>query len=155
MSSSHSRRLSATEARAGRNRGSLALLTLAVLGITCSCSGSTALKDLDVGLPARVADVDTAGVSAAVRDNGGNVFVKLTGEPTERALEVLSRAGLMPPVLPDHPASIVTFPDLKIATVAGYVSAGGVKQIAQLRFVVRVEASGGDTIHFRLTPVHK
>lgn len=130
-------------------RGTLAVLWSAMLGLALSCSGPTNLKDIDVGLPARVGDVDTSGVTSTIRESGGNVFVKLTGEPTTKALIVLDRVGLLPPVLPDHPNSIVTLPDLKIATVAGYVRAGGVKEIAELSFVVRIERSGGDTIHFR------
>jgi hypothetical protein len=143
MSSSHDRRGSGPCSRGGRRRGSLALFALSILGVALGCTGSTALKDIDVGLPVRAADVDTSAVTATVRENGGNVFVKLTGEPTEKAIEVLGRAGLMPPILPDSPKAIVTFPDLKIATVAGYVRSGGVKDIALLPFVVRIEPSGG------------
>jgi hypothetical protein len=122
------------------------LWSLGLVGGLSSCSESTGLNDIDVDLPSRTGPVDTTGVTAALRSTGGNVFVA-TAEPTDKALEVLGRAGLAPPVLPDHPTEIVTFPALQIKTVAGHVGAGGVRAIAELRFVTRVEASGGDIIH--------
>jgi hypothetical protein len=140
-------RMSRSELRIYPDVRQRVIAALAALTIGMGCSESTALNDIDVGLPVRVTDVDTAAVTASLRTSGGNVFVALTGEPTAKALEVLDRAGLMPPVLSDHPTSIVTFPDLHIATVAGYVGAGGVRAIAELRFVTRIEPSGGASLH--------
>lgn len=128
-----------------RSRGRIAWSVGAIIWAGCG-STTDPLNAIDVGLPARTIAVDTSGVSSDIRLNGGNVFVKLTGEPTAASLDVLSRAGLQPPILPDHPTTIVTFPDLNIATVAGHVDAGGVRRIAILHFVIRIEASSGDTI---------
>jgi hypothetical protein len=115
--------------------------------ILCGCTDPTGLNDIDVGLPMRSVAVDTVRVTPNLRLNGGGVFVKLTGEPTARALEVLERAGLQPLGYGPDSNSLVTFPALHIATVAGRVSAGGVRRLAELRFVMRIEPSGGDTIH--------
>ena len=117
-------------------------LTIVGFGIVLACSNSTALRDIDVGLPVRLAPVDTTGMTPGLRLNGGSVLVTLTGAPTVRALEVLERAGLQPPIPVDRPASSVAFP-ARSATLAGYIPAGGVRAIAELRFVTRIESLVG------------
>lgn len=100
------------------------------------------LTRIDVGLPLRAQAPDVSRLTAAVRRDGGNVFVRLTGEPTPLALEVLSRAGLSAAHVPDPPNGIVTFDSLRIATVWGWASAQSIPRIAGLLFVTMIEPSG-------------
>jgi len=115
-------------------------LTVAALTVVAlaACAGATetGLLAVDTGLPNRIGGADTARISEIAHPDGGNVFITLTGEPTPAALEVLSAAGLEAPA--GH-ADIVTFPNLKIATVAGHVARGTIRRLALLQFVTRID----------------
>jgi hypothetical protein len=120
-----------------------AILLVAVLACDSSAgldptSNGKDLAAIDVGLPRRAGQVDLAAVTPMFRTSGGNAFVKLTGEPTRRALEVLGLSGLEPPT--GHSA-IVVFGALRIATVWGYLPSGGVERLAALTFVEKIEPS--------------
>ena len=119
-------------------------LLIALLILGCSqtpVDASGGLNDVDVGLPNRTHSADVSRVSSKIRSHGGNVFVKLTGEPTALAITVLGLAGLMAPRVPNPPLGIVRFDGLKIATVWGWASPGMAGRIAALKFVIRVESS--------------
>lgn len=93
--------------------------------------------------PSRTARIAlTSRLTPQIRKSGGNVFVRLTAEPTAKAIEVLALAGLTAAKVPDPPTGIVTFDSLKIATVWGWASAAALRRIAALKFVVMVEPSG-------------
>jgi hypothetical protein len=93
-------------------------------------------------LPPRVADVDTSAVTSEVRQNGGDVFVKLTGFPGSDVLQHLSSKGLGPPS--GRSALVV----LARNTVGGFVPAGGVDKIAAVSYVVRITpAADLDGVH--------
>jgi hypothetical protein len=124
-----------------------ALLLVAGLAIA-GCADSRDLTSVagPVALANRQVDVDTSRLIEKFRRNeGGGVFIKLTGEPTSAALAALVSAGLR-----GRGGSLapITFDSLKIATVAGYVSAGAVKALAALPWVERIESSQDiDAIH--------
>jgi hypothetical protein len=113
----------------------LIMASLALLTLGCAAA-ETGLLDVDTGLPPRTADVDTSRLSEVAHPDGGNVFVTLTGEPTQSALQVLSEAGLESPAGHD---GILVFPSLNIATVAGHVERASIRKLAILRFVTRIE----------------
>jgi len=124
------------------------LLLALVLGISaCGTEPIPDLSQIDVGLPARSNPPDTSTVTEGYRLQGGNAFVGLTGEPTARAIEILGLAGVLPPKIPSNPTTIVTFDSLRIATVAGWIGGGGVRQVARLRFVTFIQpAADADSI---------
>ena len=124
------------------------LIAAAVAGpMSCSStSPETELGAIDVAMPSRTTPPDTSRVTPTFSAQGGNVFVRLTAEPTSRALEVLGLAGMAPPATPSHPTAIVVFDNLHIATTWGRIQPGGVRRLALLRFVSLIEPSGGDTI---------
>ena len=125
------------------------VLASPVLGKACATTDpSGGLNDVDVGLPSRTQAADLGRITQVVRDSGGNVFVKLTAEPTPTALEVLGIAGLAPPKTVPARNHLVTFDSLRIATVWGWLPPNGLSRLAALRFVIRVEPSGGDGIGF-------
>lgn len=129
---------------AGANLASCSFLMLLTALAACSSTAvdpSDGLNGIDVGLPARTRAPDLARLTERTRREGGNVFVRLTGEPTALALEVLSRAGLTAAHVPDPPPGIVTFDSLRIATVWGFASASAISRIAALRFVIMLESS--------------
>ena len=103
-----------------------------LLAIACSDPAGPEL------LPNRSQAVDTSRVTPSLRTAGGGVFVQLTAEPTPAALDRLRKAGLQPPV--GHEA-LVTFPALQIRTVWGVIQAGGVRALARVAFVTRIEPS--------------
>jgi hypothetical protein len=93
-------------------------------------------------LPPRVGDVDTSSVTSELRQNGGDVFVRLTGFPGSDVLQHLNSKGLGPPS--GRSALVV----LARNTVGGFVPAGGVDGIAAVSYVVRITpAADPDGIH--------
>jgi hypothetical protein len=109
----------------------LATLTLAAIG----CSSGTTEPDLvaaKTGLPTRTSSVDTSSIAKLAHPQGGNVFVTLTGGPTAGALDVLSKAGLLPIV--GHQA---IYSD-QVSTVLGYAERSTIRQLARLPFVIRI-----------------
>jgi hypothetical protein len=93
-------------------------------------------------LPPRVADVDTSAVTSELRQNGGDVFVKLTGFPSSEVVQQLNSKGLGPP---SGRSELVV---LARNTVGGFVPAGGVDRIAAVSYVVRITpAADLDGIH--------
>ena len=108
------------------------LLLPSLLALACSDPAGPELP------LSRTQAIDSSRVTAALRAEGGGVFVQLTAEPTSAALDRLRDAGLLPPF---GRATLVTFPALRIRTVAGVVRAGGVRALARVPFVTRIEPS--------------
>lgn len=130
-----------------RSRILAAMIGLVAIYVGVSCSSSPTdpsggLAQIEVGLPTRSQAPDLSRLTAAVRRDGGNFCVRLTGEPTSRALDVLSRAGMSAAHVPDPPSGIVTFDSLRIATVWGWAPAQSIPRIAALLFVTMMEPSG-------------
>ena len=113
-------------------RSSLATFSVITCIALASCSDTGGESTL---LPARSAGVDTTGVTDSLRHFGGDVLVELTGAPDDAALHSLRQAGLGAPAGGgDGPVSLAVLPG-----ALGHVAAGGIRQLASLAFVVRVE----------------
>lgn len=121
---------------------SLLVATALLFGVVVAqtrCGRQASETDMEL-LPARTSSPDTSGITDAIRQNGGNVFVQLTAEANAPAVDALRLAGLKAPAGYDMPGPIV-FTKISPLTVWGFVPAGGVKKIAELNFVTRIESS--------------
>ncbi len=116
------------------------LVYVAVIGsLLAGCSRSP----VDPGqtlLASRDAGPDTSRVTDALRHDGGNVFVKLTGRAGTPELLSLQAAGLSGPAGYGG-STAVTFDNILPNAVWGYVAAGGVRRIAELSYVIMIEPS--------------
>lgn len=127
-----------------RSLSAMFCFVVTLVGVSCSSHPSDpsgGLAQIDVGLPPRSQAPDLSRLTAAARRDGSNLFVRLTGEPTALALQVLSRAGLSAAHVPDPPSGIVSFDSLRIATVWGWAPAQSIPRIAALLFVTMMEPS--------------
>ena len=104
------------------------------------CGGIASSNNDTQLLPARTAPPDTSGVTDAIRENGGNVFVQLTDSASNAALEVLRQTGLGAPSGYSLPGPIV-FTRISPLTIWGFVQPGGVRPLAELNFVTLIESS--------------
>jgi hypothetical protein len=117
-----------------------AALTLGAANLIGSCGSIASGHNETQLLPARTAAPDTTRITDAIRQNGGNVFVQLTGNVNDAALEKLRHSGLGSPAGSSLPGPIV-FLRVSPLTVWGFVQPGGVRRVAELNFVTLIESS--------------